>query len=124
MSLVVASGLHGLGPGIVVGAEIDLALEIVEWSGHIRLMGHPQRDYHYRLRKYARRRGVIWRWFIFDSNGDPIETGVVLEPDRDKAEAAGKEALERLKRMPPSAHSLGMVPGAVGHNDPGDHAAS
>ena len=99
------------------------ALEIAEWPGHIRLMGHRQRDYRYRLRKYPRRRGVIWRWFIFDSNGDPIETGVVLEPDRDKAEAAGKEALERLKRMPPSAHSLGMVPGAVGHNDPEDQAA-
>ena len=24
--------------------------------------------------------------------------------------------------MPPSAHSLVMVPGAVGHNDPEDHA--
>ena len=93
MSLVVASGLHGLGPGILVGAEIDLALEIVEWSGHIRLMGHPQRDYHYRLRKYARRRGVIWRWFIFEGESGPVETGIVLEPDRDKAEAAAKEAM-------------------------------
>jgi len=26
-------------------------------------------------------------------------------------------------QRPPSAHSREMVPGAVGHNDPGDHAA-
>jgi len=87
-------------------------------------MGRPRRDYRYRLRKYPRRQGVIWRWFIFDGNSGPIETGVVLEPDRDKAEAAAKEALERLRRMPPSARSRGMVPGAAGHNDPEDHAAS
>jgi hypothetical protein len=116
MSLVVASGLHGLGPGIVVGAEIDLALEIVEWSGHIRLMGHPQRDYHYRLRKYARRRGVIWRWFIFEGESGPVETGIVLEPDRDKAEAAAKEAIERLRRMPPHIRVERSV-GSAAHND-------
>ena len=86
-------------------------------------MAHPQRDYRYRLRKYPRRRGVIWRWFIFEGgNSGPIETGIILEPDRDKAEAAAKEAIERL-RMLPSARSPGMVPGAVGHNDPEDHAA-
>ena len=84
-------------------------------------MAHPQRDYRYRLRKYPRRRGVIWRWFIFEGdNSTPIETGIISEPDRDKAEAAAKEAIERLRR---SARSPGMVPGAVGHNDPEDQAA-
>jgi len=86
-------------------------------------MGHPKRDYRYRLRKYARRRGVIWRWFIFEGDSGPVETDIVLDPDRDKAEAAAKEAIERLRRMPPRAHSPEMVPGAVGHNDPEDHAA-
>ena len=123
MSLVVASGLHGLGPGIVVGAEIDLALEIVEWSGHIRLMGHPQRDYHYRLRKYARRRGVIWRWFIFEGESGPVETGIVLEPDRDKAEAAAKEAIERLRRRPPPIR-VERSAGAAAHNDAAGQASS
>jgi hypothetical protein len=44
-------------------------------------------------------------------------TGIVLEPDRDKAEATAKE-IERLRRMPPSAHSGVMVPGAVGPRRP------
>jgi hypothetical protein len=47
-----------------------------------------------------------------------VETGIVLEPDLDKAEAAAKEALERLRRTAPSPHSPEMVPGAVGHNNP------
>jgi len=88
-------------------------------------MARQRRDYRYRLRKYPRRRGVIWRWFIFEGgNSSPVETGITLEPDRDKAEAAAKEAIERLRRMPPSARSPEMVPGAVGHNDPEGHAAS
>ena len=100
-------------------------LETTEWLRHIRPMEHPRRDYRYRLRKYPRRRGVIWRWFIFEGgNSTPVETGILLEPDRDKAEAAAKEAIERLRRMPPSARSPGVVPGAVSHNDPEDHAAS
>ena len=61
-------------------------------------MAHPQRDYRYRLRKYPRRRGIIWRWFIFEGGtSSPVETGIILEPDRDKAEAAAKEAIERLR---------------------------
>jgi len=51
-------------------------------------MGQPPRDYRYRLRKYPRRHGVVWRWFIFEGDSGPVETGIVLEPDRDKAEAA------------------------------------
>jgi hypothetical protein len=87
-------------------------------------MAHPQRDYRYRLRKYPRRRGVIWRWLIFEGgNSTPIETGIISEPDRDKAEAAAKEAIERLRRIPPSARSTRLVPAAVGHNDPEDRTA-
>jgi hypothetical protein len=59
-------------------------------------MAHP-RNYRYRLRKYPRQRGVIWRWFIFEgSNSSPVQSGIVLEPDRDKAEAAAKQAIECL----------------------------
>ena len=64
-------------------------------------MAHPRRDYRYRLRKYPRRRGIIWRWFIFEGGtSSPVETGIILEPDRDKAEAAAKEAIERLRMLP------------------------
>jgi hypothetical protein len=62
-------------------------------------MAHPRRDYRYRLRKYPRQRGVIWRWFIFEgSDSSPVESGTILEADRDKAEAAAKQAIERRIR--------------------------
>jgi hypothetical protein len=64
-------------------------------------MAHTRRDYRYRLRQYPRQRGVIWRWFIFEgSDNSPVENGIILESDRDKAEAAAKQAIERLRRMP------------------------
>jgi hypothetical protein len=67
-------------------------------------MAHPRRDYRYRLRKYPRQGAVIWRWFIFEgSDSSPVESGIILESDRDKAEAAAKQAIERLRQMPPSA---------------------
>jgi hypothetical protein len=67
-------------------------------------MAHPRRDYRYRLRKYPRQRGVIWRWFVFEgSDSRAVESGIILESDRDKAEAAAKQAIERLRRMQPSA---------------------
>ena len=31
---------------------------------------------------FARRRGAIWRWFIFEGDSGPVETGIVLDPDR------------------------------------------
>jgi hypothetical protein len=36
----------------------------------------------------------------------------------------GRSVAARGCPQQPSPHSLGMVPGAVGHNDPEDHAAS
>jgi hypothetical protein len=54
-------------------------------------------DYRYRIRRYARRNGTFWRWFIFGRDGQPIESGVVVEPDRLKAETAAKKAIERLR---------------------------
>ena len=86
-------------------------------------MRQPQRDYRYGLRKYPRRHGVVWRWFIFDGNSGPVETGITLEPDRDKAEAAAKEAIERLRRMPPPIR-VERSAGAVGHNDAAGQAGS
>jgi hypothetical protein len=86
-------------------------------------MGQPQRDYRYRLRKYPRRHGVVWRWFIFEGDSGPVETGIILEPDRDKAEAAAKEAIERLQRTPPRVR-VERPERAVGRNDTADHAGS
>jgi len=86
-------------------------------------MPQPPRDYRYRLRKYPRRHGVIWRWFIFEGDGGPVETGITLEPNRDKAEAAATEAIERLRRMPPRIR-MERSAGAVGHNDIADRASS
>jgi len=50
-------------------------------------------------------------------------SGIILEPDRDKAEAAAKEAIERLRRMPPSIR-VERSAGAVGHNDAAGQAGS
>jgi hypothetical protein len=64
-------------------------------------------DYRYRIRRYARRNGTFLRWFIFGRDGQPIESGVVVEADRLKAETAAKEAIERLRgRKPTLAASL------------------
>ena len=42
----------------------------------------------------------------------PFNSGLVAEPDREKAEAAAKEAIEHIKKT--------VVPGAIGHNNPGN----
>jgi len=86
-------------------------------------MGQPQRDYRYRLRKYPRRHAVVWRWFIFEGDSGPVETGIVLEPDRDKAETAVKEAIERLRRMPPRVR-VERSAGAAANNDAAGQASS
>ena len=56
-----------------------------------------RRKYHYRVRPYSRRSSVIWRWFVFDDRR-AVESGIVTEPDRDKAEAAARAAIERLSQ--------------------------
>jgi hypothetical protein len=56
-----------------------------------------RRKYHYRVRPYSRRNSVIWRWFVFEDRR-AIESGIVTEPDRDKAEAAARAAIERLSQ--------------------------
>jgi hypothetical protein len=86
-------------------------------------MGQPQRDYRYRLRKYPRRHGVVWRWFIFEGDSGPVETGIILEPDRDKAEAAAKAAIERLRRTPPRVR-VERSAGVAAHNDAAGQASS
>jgi len=86
-------------------------------------MGQSQRDYRYRLRKYPRRHGVVWRWFIFEGDSGPVETGITLESDRDKAEAAAKEAIERLRRMPPPIR-VERSAGSAAHNDAAGQAGS
>src|SRR5262249_17459885 len=53
-------------------------LEIGDATCHIAPMGQPQRDYRYRLRKYPRRHGVVWRWFIFEGDSGPVQTGIIL----------------------------------------------
>jgi len=78
-------------------------------------MGQPQRDYRYRLRKYPRRHGVVWRWFIFEGDSGPV--------DREKAEAAAKEAIERLRRRPPPIR-VERSAGAAAHNDAAGQASS
>ena len=53
------------------------------------------RDFRYRLQKYPLRRGMTWRWWIFEGNDrSHIDTGVVVGADREKAEAAAKDAIE------------------------------
>jgi hypothetical protein len=86
-------------------------------------MRQPQRDYRYRLRKYPRRHGVIWRWFIFEGDSGQVESGIILEPDRDKAEAAAKEAIERLRQLPPRIR-VEFSAGAAAHNDAAGQAGS
>lgn len=86
-------------------------------------MRQPQRDYRYGLRKYPRRHGVVWRWFIFEGDSGPVETGIILEPDRDKAEAAAKEAIERLRRTPPRIRGERSA-GSAAHDDAAGQAGS
>ena len=63
----------------------------------VAVLHNQHHDYRYRIRRYARRNGTFWRWFIFGRDGQPLESGVVVEPDRLKAEAAAKKAIERLR---------------------------
>jgi hypothetical protein len=82
----------------------------------------PHRDYRYQLRKYPLRGGMTWRWWIFEGDDrSHIDTGGVVGADRDKAEAAAKDSIERrlspqaevtrpLVRHP--AHPVATLPGA------------
>ena len=45
-----------------------------------------------------------------------------MEPDRDKAEAAAKEAIERLRQLPPRIR-VEFSPGTAAHNDAAGPAA-
>jgi len=77
----------------------------------------------------------VLKYFLVDKTTTPrktsVEAAVSAEQPRGLSATAGpvpsrscrKRGDERLRRMPPSAHSPEMVPGAVGHNDPDDHAA-
>jgi type II secretory pathway component PulC len=56
-----------------------------------------RRKYHYRVRPYSRQNSVIWRWFVFEDRR-AIESGIVTEPNRSKAEAAAQAAIERLSQ--------------------------
>ena len=89
-------------------------------------MEPSHKDYRYRLRKYPRRAGMVWRWWIFEGkDAHHSDTGVVVGTDRDKAEAAAKDAIERrLGRNPAPRRPDGAAPGVVGHNSPEDPVAS
>jgi hypothetical protein len=69
-----------------------------------------RRKYHYRVRPYSRRNSVIWRWFVFEDRR-AIESGIVTEPNRAKAEAAAQAAIERLSQesFPGQLASSGRV---------------
>jgi hypothetical protein len=83
------------------------------------------RDYRYRLRKYPRRGGVVWRWWIFEGKDrNHIDTGVVVGSDRDQAEAAAKNGIEQRLSRNPARQPHGAVPGVVGHNSPEDPVVS
>ena len=82
--------------------------------------------------KLATAHVILRRWgshsatIVIDSENIHAGTGlsgIILEPDRDKAEAAAKEAIERLRRMPPSIR-VERSAGAVGHNDAAGQAGS
>jgi hypothetical protein len=55
---------------------------------------------------------MIWRWWIFEGDDrSHIDTGVVVEGDREKAEAAAKDAIEhRLGRKQTIRRPHGAVP--------------
>jgi hypothetical protein len=76
-----------------------------------------RRQYHYRIRPYPRQKSVVWRWFVFEGAGNAVATGIVTEPNRDKAEAEAKAAIERLTK------TNVVAPGSGGQDAPEDHAA-
>lgn len=89
-------------------------------------MEYPHHGFRYRVRKYPLGRGMTWRWWIFEGNDrSHIDTGVVVGADREKAEAAAKDAIEhRLGQKQTVRGPHGAVPGVVGHNSPEDPVAS
>jgi hypothetical protein len=88
---------------------LPLKLEMSRPLRHIPAM--VQRDYRYRLRKYPRGLGIVWRWFIYDGpTGRTLESGVVTEPDRGKAETAASEAIARLRRNAEQVPHLASAP--------------
>jgi hypothetical protein len=43
--------------------------------------------------------GVIWRWWDLPGEGiNHVESGMVLDSDREKAEAAAKDAIRRQRK--------------------------
>jgi hypothetical protein len=50
------------------------------------------------IRKYPRAGGMTLRWWVFDKKGGThLDTGVIVGGNRDLAERAAKDAIERLK---------------------------
>jgi hypothetical protein len=68
-----------------------------------------RRKYHYRVRPYSRQNSVIWRWFVFEDRR-AVESGIVIEPNRDRAESAAQAAIERLSQESFSAQVAGSIP--------------
>ena len=53
------------------------------------------------IRKYPRVGGLTWRWWVFDrSGGTHLDTGVLVDGNRDQAERAAKDAIDRFKWSP------------------------
>jgi hypothetical protein len=86
-------------------------------------MDPVRRDYRYRIRKYPARRGLTWRWWIFEGTDEShVDTGIVVSADRKIAEAAVNQAIERRQRE--ARGSDARPPGVVGHNSPEEPVVS
>jgi hypothetical protein len=67
-----------------------------------------RRKHHYRVRPYSRRNSVILRWFVFEDRR-AVESGIIAEPNRSKAEAAAQAAIERLSQESFSGQVAGSM---------------
>ena len=53
------------------------------------------------IRQYPRAGGVTWRWWVFDRGGGThLDSGVIVGGNREQAERAASDAIERMKWSP------------------------
>ena len=94
-------------------------LAIAARPAHSARMESSHKDYRYRLRKYPRRGGIVWRWWIFDGkDAHHSDTGVIAGTGRDQAEAAAMNAIEQRRGRNPARRPDGTVLGVVGPGSP------
>jgi hypothetical protein len=57
-------------------------------------------DYRVKIRQFPRNGGSTWRWWVFDGRGGAqLDTGIVVEGGREKAESAAKHAVEHQRAL-------------------------